>query len=137
MRIVGIMASLLTILVSAAPSASAEPKQLPKLYKGAATDFTGRALIREFPFTEDAGSRDIACNQRINRVRYRCEVSFGAGDVGFKGGIKVRYIVKAGNRLGYRYALRVVQTNYYCIYGLDNPREECQETVRKTGNGYA
>ena len=113
------------------------PKQLPKLYKGAAADYARKGLVSEFPFTENSDYRDIDCNQRLSRVKYPCEVRFGAGDVGFKGGIKVRYIRKAGNRLGYRYALRVVETDFYCIHALDKPREQCQDRIKKKGNGYA
>jgi hypothetical protein len=126
--------SAIVVGTALAPAAQA---QLPKLTSGAATDYTRKALIREFPFTEDPTSREIKCKRRLSRVRFKCRVSFFAGDVSWRGNVKVRHILKARNRLGYRYLMRLTQTNEYCIFVLDKPREQCQEKVKEKGNGYA
>ena len=112
-------------------------RQLPKLYSGAATDYTRKALIREFPFTESSIHREINCNHRISRVKFKCRVSFFAGDSSYKGNVKVRHIRKAGGRLGYRYLMRLTHTNEYCVFALDKPREQCQDKIKEKGNGYA
>lgn len=115
----------------------AKGRPLPKLYGGAATDYTRKALVREFPFTSDPTSRDIDCKKRLSRVKFKCRVSFFAGDSSYRGNVKVRHILKAGDRLGYRYAMRLTYTNEYCIHGLDKPRDECQKKIKEKGNGYA
>ena len=141
MRYVGVVSGLLTaVLLTAQPAGAGQAEvasKLPKLYQGAATDLARHGLIREFPFAEDPDYRDLDCNKRLNRVRFKCEVSFFAGDSSFNGSIKVRYILKAGNRLGYRYAIRVLHTDTYCLDVRHEPREQCQDVITKKGNGYA
>ena len=68
MRIIRQVSSLAVALVLiAATATAANPKQLPKLYKGAATDYARQGLKSEFPFTENSDYRDIDCNQRLSR----------------------------------------------------------------------
>lgn len=63
-------------------------------------------------------------------------MSFFAGDTSSRGEVNVRYILRLANRLGYRYVMRLIHTNEYCIYGLDKPPSQCRETVKAKGNGY-
>jgi hypothetical protein len=141
MRVVGGLLGLVVAGFLFVSSAAAIPEgatsKLPKLHGPDATDFARKGLVREFPFAADPASRDLDCNKRLNRVRFRCHASFFAGDGTFEGTIQVRYILKAQNRLGYRYTLRVIHTDTYCLDVLDKPREQCQDTITGSGNGYA
>jgi hypothetical protein len=113
-------AALCALFILASPSVA----QATKLTKTEAKVFTARAMIVEYGDAWLHGDGHlIRCRDRITRKAIRCRVSWGVGDVGWKGWVKIKQTGETRLRTRFRWDGRLLFTNYYCLH--ETPETDC------------
>ena len=112
---------LLVAAVSLAISVPAFATQ--KLTGPLAKHYIGKAMKSEFGGAWQSGQgKNIRDCKRMSRVRMRCRVTWGVGDIGYDGRVTVWF---RNQYYLYRYQLK--KTDYYCI---DSGGSDCVDVVR-------
>jgi hypothetical protein len=93
------------------------PDLLARLSVAATKRYIRTALRREFEQAYRFGSfKRIARCLRGSRTRMKCRlVSWGIGDLGYRGWVTIWYANDNGGDVRWEYALRIKRTNGYCV----------------------